>query len=480
VRAARDALPCVHETRETIGKDAGTEETMMKQLSLALLAALTLSVHAADGPPDRAVERLGKDLTPMGAERAGNADGSIPAWDGGYSIPRPESGTERHLDSYELFASDEPIAVITADNMAEYADLLTVGQKALLKRYPETYKMPLYETRRSGRAPEFIYEANRRNAERAYLSNGGESINDAVTGIPFPLPDSGKEAIWNHKLRYRGESVQRYNVQLAVQSSGRFTPFKLREDIRFHYNNDGVEVEELDNVGIYFLQLVVGPPRQAGNVLLVHETLDQVKESRRAWQYNAGQRRVRRAPDVSYDNPGTGSDGLRTNDQLDMFNGATDRYTWKLVGKKEVILPYNSYEFGDSRNTYEEMTRAGHINQDLTRYEKRRVWVVESELKAGISHLYKRRTFYIDEDTWSILGVDIYDRRDELWRYQELHSIQLVWLDSVATVGSTVYDLQANRYLLQEISNEEPLVNTSVTFGERHFTPSNISRMATR
>lgn len=452
----------------------------MKRISVALLAALSFSLHA-EGPPDRDVHRLGDDLTPLGAEKAGNADGSIPAWDGGYKIDRPPEGKERHLESYEPFASDEPIAVITAQNMSEYADMLTPGQKRLLERYPDTYKMPLYETRRSGRQPEFIYEATRRNAERAYLTGNGESLNDAVTGIPFPLPETGKEVIWNHKLRYRGQSVRRHNTQLAVQANGRFTPFKLREDIRFHYNNQGVAVEDLNNVAIYFLQIVVGPPRQAGNVLLVHETLDQVKESRRAWQYNAGQRRVRRAPDVAYDNPGTGADGLRTNDQLDVFNGATDRYTWKLVGKREMIMPYNAYKLADSRLSYDDdIVQPGHINQDLTRYEKRRVWVIDSELNPDTSHLYKRRVFYVDEDTWSILAVDIYDRRDQLWRFQEAHNIQIVWQDSVGPAASTVYDFQANRYLVQELSNEEPLVETGVDFSERHFTTANISRMATR
>lgn len=452
----------------------------MHRSIITLLAALAMPAFAADGPPDRPVERLGQDLTPMGAKKAGNEDGSIPAWDGGYSIPRPPEGEERLLESYEPFASEEPIAVITADNMADYAEYLTEGQKALLERFPNSYKMPLYKTHRTARAPEFVYEATKRNAERAYLSNGGESINDATTGIPFPLPESGKAVMWNHKLRYRTQSIQRYNVQLAVQSNGLYTPFKLQEDIRFHYSNEGVTVDELDNVGIYFLQRVIGPPRQAGNVLLVHETLDQIKEARRAWQYNAGQRRVRRAPDVGYDNPGTGSDGLRTNDQLDMFNGATDRYNWKLVGKREMIVPYNAFKLADKRNSYDDITGDRHMNQDLTRYEKHRVWVVESELREDTSHIYKRRTFYVDEDTWTILAVDVYDQRDQLWRIQELHPIPIVWKDAVATAGSTVYDLQANRYLVQEVSNEEPLFETDVSFSQRHFTPGNIKRMATR
>ena len=451
----------------------------MKAFPALLAVALTLPA-LAEGPPARDVDRLGDTLTPLGAEKAGNADGRIPAWTGGYQHPRPPEGEERRIEHYEPYASDEPLYTITAENMAQYADMLTVGQKALFARFPDSYRMPVYQSRRGGHAPEFIYEATRRNAENAYLSNGGESLNDAVTGIPFPLPDSGKEVIWNHKLRYRGESVRRYNTQLAVQSNGLFTPYRLREDVRFHYNNDGVSVADLDNIGIYFLQTVVGPPRQAGNVLLVHETLDQVRESRRAWLYSAGQRRVRRAPDVAYDNPGTGSDGLRTNDQLDSFNGATDRYTWKLVGKREMIMPYSAYKLADDRLTYDTIAQASHLNQDLTRYEKHRVWVVDATLKEGTTHLYKRRTFYIDEDTWSILAVDIYDRRDQLWRVQESHTIMLVWEGAVAPVASTVYDLHADRYLVQDLSNEEPLAETDVEFGERHFSVANLSRTATR
>ena len=28
-----------------------------------------------------------------------------------------------------------------------------------------------------------------------------------------------------------------------------------------------------------------------------------------------------------------------------MFNGAMDRYDFKLIGKKEMVIPYNAYRF---------------------------------------------------------------------------------------------------------------------------------------
>ena len=146
---------------------------------------------------------------------------------------------------------------------------------------------------------------------------------------------------------------------------------------------------------------MTAPARLAGGILLVHETLDQVKKPRDAWLYNPGQRRVRRAPQVAYDNPGTAADNMRTTDQLDMFNGAPDRYDWKLVGKREIYVPYNSYRLQDPKLKYKDIITPLHINPDHLRYELHRVWVVEATLQTGERHIYKKRVFYIDEDSWS-------------------------------------------------------------------------------
>ena len=440
-------------------------------LALAWPAATPAKVTADEAAA------LGKTLMPLGGERAANADGSIPAWDGGYSIPKPADGRERILEEFKLYANDPVLYTVTQATVGKYADKLTAGAKALLARYPETYKMPVYVSRRTSNAPDFIYAATAKNATSAELGNDGEALIGAITGIPFPIPKSGLEVMWNHKLRYRGLALRRYNAQLAVQANGAFQPYVLREDVRFQYNFDGITPESLNNTLLYFLQFAVAPERQVGNVTLVHETMDQVKEPRRAWLYNPGQRRIRRAPNVSYDNPGTGSDGLRTNDQLDMFNGATDRYTWKLVGKKEMIVPYNAQKLVDSRIKYKDIAKAKHMNQDHTRYELHRVWVVEAELKPGTSHIYKRRTMYVDEDSWTILAADNYDKRDQLWKVQEYHQVPIPWHKRVGPAGATVYDLQSSRYLVQELSNEEPLF-VDTDFAIDHFSTGTVQRMA--
>ena len=90
-----------------------------------------------------------------------------------------------------------------------------------------------------------------------------------------------------------------------------------------------------------------------------------------------------------------------------MFNGAPDRYDWKLIGKKELYIPYNAYRLDSPQLKYSDIIKPGHINRDLTRYELHRVWEVEATLKTGERHIYAKRHFFIDEDTgrlqWSII-----------------------------------------------------------------------------
>ncbi|MEN8821162.1 MAG: DUF1329 domain-containing protein [Abyssibacter sp.] len=440
-------------------------------MSLAAVAAVaSLNAHAKVSADEAA--KLGGELTPLGAEKAGNSAGTIPAWDGGYHDPDWPEGKRFE----NPWPDDKPKFEITKSNMSQYAANLSEGQKAMLQKY-DTYKIPVYETRRSAANPQYIYDATKENATRAELTNDGETLVNAAIGAPFPIPKSGKEIIWNHRTRYRGPSLVRYNVQAAVQTSGAFSLFKLKEDVRFNYTEKGMTPDGLNNVLLYFLQSIEEPPRQAGQILLVHETADQVKEPRRAWLYNPGQRRLRRAPNVAYDNPGTGSDGLRTNDQLDTFNGATDRYTWKLVGKKEMYIPYNAYELHSDDNEYDDIIKPGHIDQDLTRYELHRVWVVDATVKDGTSHIYDRRTFYVDEDTWQIALVDIYDKRGQLWRVQEAHAMNFYRYPATAQIAGTVYDLLANRYLVQEMNNEED-EHIAEDFDEGYFAPGNVKKLA--
>lgn len=452
--------------------------------ALLLAGTCLLAPPALAGVSQDMANKLGgSELLPSGAQRAGNAAGTIPAWDGGLRTPPAgfTAGQDRYIDP---FADDKPQFVITAANADQYRDNLTDGQYALLKKYPNSYKMPVYKTRRSYAIPDWVAAAIKRNAVNSKLVADGEGIAGATGGVPFPFiestPNPAKAAIWNHKLRYRGDDVRYTSAQLITTPGGSVREGKLLLELKYPYNQQNIEPDDLHNISIYFLQTILAPPRSAGGILLVHETIDQVEETRRAWIYNPGQRRIRRAPSVAYDNPGTDSDGMRTNDQFDMFNGATDRYNWKLLGKKEIYIPYNSYKLHNAPS-YDDIVGPQHTNQDLMRYELHRVWVVEGTVKDGTSHIYAKRRFYIDEDSWHIAAADQWDTRGGLWRVMEGHTIQLYDQPYPAPAMESSYDLDAGRYLLLSLNNEEGRAfNNEVEYDDDYFNPRNIQRRATK
>ena len=429
-------------------------------LTLAALPAMAaVSAEQAD--------RLGKDLTPMGGEKAGNDEGTIPAWDGGITqAPAGYKPGDHHPDP---FADDKPLFTITKANMAEYADKLTVGNKALLERYPD-YKMVVYPTHRSASAPQRIYDATKQIAVTANLAEGGNGVTGTIAGVPFPIPQNGVEAIWNHILRWRAVSGSRFYGQAAVTPGGSYTVVQFSDKFLVPYATEGETIEELDNIVLYFKEKTVAPARLAGRVLLVHETLDQTKENRKAWVYNPGQRRVRRAPNVAFDNPRSGSDGLMTSDQFDMYNGSPERYNWELVGKREIYVPYNSYRLHSDSLKYKDILKPKHINQDLARYELHRVWVVEATLKDGVSHIYKRRTFYLDEDSWQAVAVDQYDKSDKIWRVSEGHGINYYDVLNYWTTLETHYDLQSGRYIGFGLDNESDMYRLDEVHDRNEFT----------
>ncbi len=444
-------------------------------LAGSALFTLALGAHAGISAAD--ASRLGNDLTPLGAEKAGNADGTIPAWTGG--ITTPPAGYTVGMHHPDPFKDDQVLFTISAANAAKYADKLSAGHLALLKAYPD-YTMPVYATHRSASNPQRIYDATKQYATTAALTEGGNGISGAVVGIPFPIPQNGLEVIWNHLTRYRGIAAVRYISQAAPQRNGSYTLVDFEDEFLFNYVRDGIQEKDLDNVLVYFKQAVTAPARLAGSILVVHETLDQVKEPRRAWIYNTGQRRVRRAPNVAYDNPGTAADGMRTSDQFDMFNGAPDRYAWKLVGKKEMYVPYNSYKLHSDKLKYSDILKPLHINQGLTRYELHRVWIVDATLKSGTSHVYSRRTFYIDEDSWQILAVDQYDGRGQMWRVSEAHCINYYDAQTFWSTLEVHTDLIAGRYLAIGLDNEGKMYDFSLKRTPQDYTPSTLRQEGVR
>ena len=433
---------------------------MRKTLAVLALSLLAANVMAAVSPQE--ADKLGTSLTPIGAEKAGNADGSIPAWTGG--IPKNAGAVDSKGFLADPFASEKPLFVITAATVDKYKDKLSEGQVAMFKRYPETYKIPVYPTHRTVNLPPDIYESIKRSALNVKPINDGNGL-EGFTGnryYAFPIPKNGVEVLWNHITRYHGGNLRRIITQATPQTNGSYTPIRFEEEVAVPQLIPDMDPAKAANVLTFFKQSVTAPARLAGNVLLVHETLDQVKEPRLAWIYNAGQRRVRRAPQVAYDGPGTASDGLRTSDNFDMFSGAPDRYDWKLVGKKEMYIPYNSYKLDQPTLKYDDIIKAGHINQDLTRYELHRVWEVVGTVKPSERHIYAKRHMYIDEDSWQVALVDHYDGRGQLWRVAEGHAQFYYNHQTPAYTVETLYDIIAGRYIALGMKNEE---KSSFVFG---------------
>lgn len=453
-------------------------KTLKSVLSGAVALAVAHSAFAKVSPSEAA--KLGNELTPLGAEKAGNADGTIPAWTGG--ITKPPAGYkvgDHHPDPYP---NDQVLFTITAANAAQFEDKLSPGIMEMFKAYPGSFNIPVYTSRRTASSPQYVYDATKANATRTELVEGGNGLKNAAIGTPFPIPQNGLEVIWNHIVRFRGVTVTRDTGQATPTRDGAYTMVKFRDELDQLYTREGITPQQLEeeNMLFYFKQWVLSPARLAGTALLVHETLDQIKKPRQAWTYNTGQRRVRRAPNVAYDAPGTAADGLRTTDDFDLFNGAPNRYNWKLLGKKEMYIPYNSYKLHSDQITYDEIIKPGHINPDYTRWELHRVWVVEATLKEDTRHIYKKRVFYIDEDSWQIAVTDIYDNSDELWRVGFAYALNYYEVPTLWSTLDVIHDLKAGRYIAIGLDNEDSMYDFTIERSESDFTPAALRRAGRR
>jgi hypothetical protein len=441
---------------------------------------------SAAGVPAEQAARLDRDLTPLGGERAGNADGSVPAWEGGItSVPenvfwRP--GTGHYPDPY---ADDASLFTITKDNMAGHEAMLTPGQQAMLATYPD-YKLNVYPSHRSCAQPASVYEATRANAVQGKLGGAGDSLSGVVRGTPFPIPSSAYEIVWNHNLRYRGYKISRTFVSAAPTRDGTFTPIKVRDELIFDYSAPGLaSLDQLNNTSFRYLQETLSPARRAGQLLLVHEIVDPRRGERRSWQYTVGSAnvapRVQRTSAINYDTPQIYSDAMSTADSFDVFSGPLDRFNWTVTGRRERYVAYNSYALSSPERKYTDIIKPGHINQDLVRYEKHRVWEVEAVLKPSQRHIYSRRTAYFDEDGYNMVAGELYDARGGLWRVQEAHIIQYYTVPTCFNASDVVYDLSEGRYVIQNLKNEESGIDfDAYDLSDSMFIPEELRRRVNR
>lgn len=384
----------------------------MKNINICLAASIVLffAGTALGAVTAEEAKKLGTSLTSVGAEIEGNKDGSIPPYTGGLSTP-PANFDKSSGVRPDPFADEKPLFSIDAKNMGQYADKLSEGVKALMQKYP-TYRVDVYKTHRTIAFPKDVIENTYKNATSATTVNGGLMVEGTHGGFPFPIPKDGYEAMWNHLLRFNGLAYDQQLSAYNVDSSGRVTMSGKAECWQeYPYHNNAVESDVYYELKCLF----DGPPRRNGEYIMLIDPINVAEKGRRAYQYLPGQRRVKLAPELAFDTPNSSAAGGSTYDDLFVFTGSMERYDWKLIGKKEIYVPYNAYKAA-YLSSKEELYSKGHINPDQVRWELHRVWVVEATLKENKRHIYAKRTLYLDEDSWAALTSDAYDARGELYR----------------------------------------------------------------
>ena len=439
-----------------------------------IMLLMSSSIVVALVPEEQRL-RMETDLTPLGSERGANADGTIPPWTGGLTSIPEGIGYEKGKHLPDPFSNDKILFTVNSENVDQYDAYITRGQRALIERH-ENYFMNVYPTHRSCGQPEYVYEAARKNAAVGELVAEGNGVAKAIMASPFPIPNNALEIVWNHTLRYRDYKVQSQAFAVPVNQNGDFYIITTLQDAILRWSNPQFSAaEELNNISILFLLQVKAPPRRAGYVVLVQESLNMAIEGRRAWTYSPGTRRVRRAPTIAYDNPGTNSDGITTADSFGGFNGAPDRFNWTVLGRSEKIISYNN--FRKATIPHEELVTHKHLDQSKLRYERHRVWEVQGTKKENFRHIYAKRIFYIDEDTKQIMATEIYDGRQQLWRVQELDATPRYDVPVCWSNGATIYDLIVGRYLLGTGNPKIPVNFDADHLEPQRYTPGNIRRL---
>ncbi len=406
----------------------------------AVLALCGSAAQAAVSAEEAAA--LGKNLTPMGAEKAGNANGTIPEWNPDFKFPDYPANAAKYPDP---FAAEKPLLTINAQNMDKYAAKLTEGTKTLLKRFPG-YAVNVYPSHRNVDFPQSVKDNVLKNATRAKTTEGGIGMEGGRGGIPFPIPKSGYEVMWNHILRYGGPPQQSYFASYLVDASGNR---QLANDL-ITYNDSPYYLYPDKDERLYTRRFTefVGPPRNAGDMVLTRLSNRPDIEGSPTFVYSQGTKRTRTAPEFTYDAPIMTYGAALFFDELGMFEGKMDKFDFKIVGKREMFIPYNTFNVPFA--PIDKYAMKQHTNPAYERWELHRVWVVEADLKKGERHAQPKKVFYIDEDDWMIHAYEAFDQGNKMYRIG-LNMIMPDYKNKAVPYNPTqiFYDLIKGQFLVQ-------------------------------
>ncbi len=418
--------------RRTLGLLAGT--------SLATLKFRKVMAQTSVDP-----SLLTTTLTPVGAERAGNADGSIPAWTGGYTT-LPE-GWRPGQAMPDFFSGEQPIATINASNMAQHAGRLTDGVMALMTKYG--FSIKVYPTHRTAAAPQSVYDNIAKNAVSAQLDPGGPRMGfkSAFGGIPFPMPDTndplsaGAQIIWNHNSRWAGYGYMAINWAYVVNNGSLVLASKNAITADYPFYSLSSNAANFGGIQYRYLDDVTGPSNLIGTQSLTYSTTDGPTI---AWELLNGQGRVRKAPEVSFDTPSSYTDGVSNYDEYFGFTGALLKYDWKFITKKEMYVPYNNNGLVLVEPQQAHLTH--FLDPNLVRWELHRVWVVEATLHPGERNVLARRRYYVDEDTWIIAHGDAWDANGTLYHVNTCYNLVRPDLPGTVLGNNAVTNLQTGDF----------------------------------
>ncbi|MDB5869199.1 MAG: hypothetical protein JWP96_1531 [Polaromonas sp.] len=419
----------------------------MKINSIAYCVLIGLAMPAVAAVSEEEAKQLSSTLTPFGAIKAGNATGTIPAYTGGVTKPpagfKPDSGIW-----VDPFQSEKPLLRIDSKNMDKYAASLSDGQKKILQKFP-AYYLEVYPSHRSVAYPEKVLQATVRNGVACKTSKEGLAVEQNCRGgIPFPIPKTGREAMWNHLLRYQGITAVTTTGSRSwvIDSTGRMIMTAQQQTLTDspYYQTELSDRDPAMGTRVY--SHTQAPARRVGEMTGLIDYIDPVEKVRRAWSYTPGQRRVKLAPEFSYDTPVTSMGGVIVFDELSIFAGKMDRFDFKLVGKKEMYIPYNQYRGMFECPAPEMALLPQHNNPACDRWEMHRVWVVEATLKPGQRHIYSKRVYYFDEDLSGAGMSDAFDQSGEIYRV--LFNGTAPFYDSGIpwSTRTVVFDLNRNMY----------------------------------
>lgn len=415
-------------------------------LALALAGQAVAAVTA-----DEAKQLGGATLTVFGAEKAASKDGMIPEYDGKGITPPADWDPKQPGRRPDPF-HEKPLFSINAQNWQNYADKLTEVQKEMFKKYPD-YRMDVYPSHRTMVFPKYVLDNTLKNATACKTADNELRLEGCYAGVPFPVPKTGNEVMWNHLLFYgtpsNGENQRTWHVPpngspfIATASNG----------VEAYPIYDPKRTTPLDGKDVYWRVRLdnYAPARANGEKLIITNPIDQIGVGQRAYQYLPGQRRVKLSPDLAYDTPSPVAGGVGTVDDAKLFIGALDRFDFKLVGKSEKFLAYNAFGNADYKACPEDkMVSTKHFpNPDCIRWELHRVWVVDSTLKPNFRHIYHRRTFYFDEDGYGAGFQEAYDASGKLYR-GAYNTFYTYWEKDGGDDGSVVnIDLITGEYVMQ-------------------------------